>query len=291
MLLSTPTAPGGDAAALPGALESPPLAASSREPTATAATALDVWREILAAHLAARPNAVTAAGDAYPETSHGDVRRAALVFSRELCRPRYDFARLGDTRAAWREALARIHVTAAHLPWDAPYPSNPQFWLSDTRALAQRLAAVDVRRNRLINAQPDGLVHAVSGGDPLTTYLDLRAYFFPRRLVRTDRGWRYPETTVGDVAQIVRIVDAEIARELHDARNPLVVELIEGRLAPWRAAASAVRAAVRVQPSDTPYADNLTLWRAYWRLSGSLAVAHEASAEDARNPLTYRVAS
>ena len=291
MLFPNPAAPGGDGVAPPGATLTPPVPGPPIG-LAPVATALDTWQAILAAHLAARPNAVALTGETYPETTLGDVRRAALQFSRELCQPRYDLANLTGTRAAWRDALARIQASAATVPWEAPYPSNPQFWLGDSRALAQQLAAVDVRRNRLTNVRPDGLSLAVGTGDPMTTYLDLRAYFFARRLVRVDdRGWRYPASTVGDVVQVVRIVEGEIATASRASRNPLVVELIAGHLPRWGEAAAAVNATARVQPSDAPYHDSETLWRAYRRVSIPLAVAHEAAAEEKRNPFVQRVAS
>ncbi len=296
MFIPYPTAAGGDGAAPPGATAAPlvgiisPTGFTPGAPGAAGATALDVWHAILGAHLAARPSALTPTGEAYPETTLGDVRRAALVFSRELCQPRYDLANLTDTRAAWRDALARVQGTAAIVPWDAPYPSNPQFWLGDTRALAQRLAAVDVRRNRLVNARPDGLAQAVGAGDPLTTYLDVRAYFLARRLTRTDeRAWRYPETTVGDVVQIVRIVDGEIARVVGTSRSPEVREFLLSHLPRWRAAAASVPAAARTQPHDAPYVDNANLWRAYRRVSIPLAVARDATNSESRNPFTAPV--
>lgn len=286
MLLPISTAPGGVGAALP---EAAPLVTSSREPP-TAVTALDLWREVLAAHLAARPNAVTPAGDAYPETTHGDVRRAALVFSRELCQPRYDLANLTATREAWREALARIHTGAAGLPWDSLYPSNPQFWLGDARALAQRLAAVDARRNRLVFSPPYDLAHAVAVGDPMTTYLDLRAHFMARRLVRTgEGGWRFPDTTVGDAIQVARIVDAEIASVMRATREPLVMEFVTDRLPLWREVAAQIAATARTVPADAPYPHNERVWRAYRRVSIPLAVAHEAATSAKSTPLTQPV--
>ena len=85
--------------------------------------------------------------------------------------------------------------------------------MSDALALAQRLAEVDRRRNR----QRDGLdLDAFLGdrSDALTTWQDLRAYFLDRRLVRHDgRGGRYPETTVSDVEQVVRIRTGETGKD------------------------------------------------------------------------------
>lgn len=248
-------------------------------------TALDTWNALLTAHLAARPAAVSAAGEVYPACTSGDIRRAALRFSRELCLPRYDLANLAATRAAWRDALERIRALAATVPWGGPYPESERFWLGDTRALAQRLAAVDARRNRLVNADADGLTHAVGVGDPLTTYTDLRAYFLARRLSRTDRGWRYPETTVGDVRQLVRLVELEVAKAVAVAPpGSDAYEVIVGRLGPWHEAAAAVKA-VRDLPADRVYAGNLALWRAYRKVAIPLSVAYDlARADRSRNP-------
>ena len=251
-------------------------------------TALDTWHALIGAHLAARPAAVSAAGEVYPACTSGDIRRAALRFSRELCLTRYDLANLTATRAAWRDALERVRAIAATLPWGGPYPESERFWLGDARALAQRLAAVDARRNRLVNVDADGLTRAVGVGDPLTTYTDLRAYFLARRLTRTDRGWRYPETTVGDVRQLVRLVEVEIGKALAVAPpGSDGHEVIVGRLGAWHQAAAAVEAG-RHLPADRTYPDNLTLWRAYRKVAIPLSVAYDLARAD-RNPFADRV--
>ncbi len=254
-------------------------------------TALDTWHALLTAHLAARPGAVSAAGEVFPESTVGDVRRAALRFSRELCLPRYDLANLTATRAAWRDALARVHAQCAAVPWGAVYPANEQFWLGDARALAQRLAAVDVRRNRLIDASPGGLARAAGAGDPLTTYSDLRAYFLARRLTRTDdRRWRFPETTVGDVAQIVRIVNDEVRRILAAApAGSSARAVLDGHLEPWARIAAAVRATGRGLADDQVYPANVELWRAYRKVAIPLSVARDVAREDARRPFVHQV--
>ena len=241
-------------------------------------TALDTWHALLASHLAARPNAVGAVGTIYPACTVGDIRRAALRFSRELCLPRYDLANLTATRAAWRDALERIRVLVAALPWSAAYPDSERFWLGDSLALAQRLAAVDVRRNRLVGASADGLAQAAGVGDPLTTYSDLRAYFLARRLTRTDdTGWRYPETTVGDARQLVALVDVELRKVADAPPGSATADFLVGRLDGWHRAAAAVEAA-RGEPADRLYADNRALWRAYRKLAIALSVAYDLSA-------------
>ena len=249
-------------------------------------TALDTWRALLASHLAARPNVVGAVGSIYPACTAGDIRRAALRFSRELCLPRYDLANLTATRAAWREALERIRVLVAALPWSAAYSDSERFWLGDTLALAQRLAAVDVRRNRLVNAGADGLAAAVGVGDPLTTYGDLRAYFLARRLARTDdTGWRYPETTVGDARQLVALVAVELRKVVDAPPGSATADFLVGRLDGWHRAAAAVEAA-RGEPADRLYADNRALWRAYRKLAIGLSVAHDVVAHQRQPWLT-----
>ena len=246
------------------------------------ADAVDLWRFLMHAHLAARNAGASVDGEPYPETSVGDVRRAALRFSRALCLPRYDGANLRATRDAWRDACARVEALAAALPWSSPYPENERFWLSDTLALAQRLAEVDRRRSR----NGDGLDLAASLGDrsdALTTWQDLRAYFLARRLARHDgRGLRYPETTVGDVRQIVDLyeVDAKkVLASLVDA--PEARRAVVRQLAAWREVAAAVEDHAARLPATAAYPDNLRFWQATKKLALWLTTGAEVARERA----------
>ncbi len=181
--------------------------------------AFDLWQGLLGSHLETRNAAASTSGEAYPETTAGDVRRASLALSRELCLPRYDFADLTATRAAWRDALTRVHALCARVPWSALYPENERFWLSDALALAQRLAAVDARRNGITHDAANDLQLVGDHSDPIALWNDLRQFFLARRLVRRGtkatrggEGFRYPETNVRDVAQVVQTIGAASAQ-------------------------------------------------------------------------------
>jgi len=238
--------------------------------------AWNLWQGLLGSYLNTRNAGASANGESFPETTAGDVRKASLALSRELCLPRYDFADLAATRAVWGDALARVHATCGAVPWSALYPENERFWLSDSLALAQRLAAVDDRRNAMI-ARADGVLALVADSDPLTTWQDLRAYFVERRMVRVDgEKWRYPETTVGDASQVVRLVDQHVAEivdrvpaETHE-RGWLI-----GHLRRWRPIADAVKAYARQHASDDVYPDNAALWRESRRIAIALSTAHD----------------
>ena len=233
-------------------------------------------------YLASRAHGASATGEAYPETTAGDVRRVAAGFSRQLCLPRYDFADLAATRAAWREADARVTAHCRPLPWSATYPENERFWLSDALALAQRLAAIDARRNSLVESPGGVLTLLGDRSDPLTTWQDLRAYFLARRPIKSDRGWRYPETTVGDVAQIARILDEDLrATTAIAAPGTDAARVIAARLAPWRAVARDVHAFARQHTRDAVYPDNARFWRA----ARSLAIWMSVGADLARADL------
>jgi hypothetical protein len=180
--------------------------------------AWDLWGELFGSYLDTRNAGVSASGEAFPETTVGDVRKASLALSRELCLPRYDFADLAATRAAWRDALARINGLCATLPWATVYPENERFWLSDSLALAQRLAAIDARRNGIELNERGGLALIGDHSDPIDLWQDLRQFFLARRLVRRGtkavrggQGFRYPETTVRDVAQVNQVFGAASA--------------------------------------------------------------------------------
>ena len=238
--------------------------------------AWDLWNELFGSYLDTRNAGVSVDGEAFPETTVGDVRKASLALSRELCLPRYDFADLAATRAAWRDALTRINGLCASLAWAAPYPENERFWLSDSLALAQRLAAVDRRRNAMV-ARDDGVLSLVADSDPLTTWQDLRAYFIARRLVHLDeRKWRYPETTVGDVRQIVRLLNQHVS----DALDRLPATAHEhgwllGHVRRWRPIADAVKAHARQRSGEDRYPDNAAFWRESRKIAIALSTIHD----------------
>lgn len=274
------TAAVGPALSVAPSVLAPPtaVAAPAAAPAATAPDALDRWRTILDTFTAIRPSLVTSDGLIVPETTVGDVQRAALRFSRMLCAPCYDGANLADTRAAWRDALARMQAQVRGAPWAAVYPDNPGWWLSDTRALAQHLAEVDRRRNAIAQA-PSGTITILGGRhDPLLTYLDLRAYFLARRLARSANGWRYPETTVRDVLEIVRIVNEDVAAVVAKLPPGATADwLLDGRIAAWEQVARRVVATARGLPADEPHPENRRMWVEYRRVSIPLSVAAGAA--------------
>lgn len=275
----------GDTAASSHATEGSP--ATRRIIPQRGRTALDLWDALFASYLAARPHGASAIGEAYPETTTGDVRRVAVGLSRQLCLPRYDLADLSATRAAWREADARVTAICRALAWNAPYPENERFWLSDALALAQRLAAVDVRRNSLVESQGGVLTLLGDRSDPLTTWQDLRAYFLARRPIRTERGWRYPETTVGDVAQIARILDEDLRTTTALALpGSDTARALAGRVEPWRVLARDVHTFARRHARDAVYPDNARFWRAAHALAIWMSVGVDVARADAERAAT-----
>ena len=261
--------------------------ASRRADAPDGATALDAWQSLLTTYLGARPVGVSADGEAFPETTTGDVRRIALLLSRELCRPRYDGANLTATRDAWREAVARATSLCAQRAWVDPYPENERFWLSDALALAQRLSAVDVRRNGLITDEHGSPVLMV--GDrvaPLTLWGDLRQFFLGRRTLRrsaTAGRFRYPDTTVGDVVQVATIFDdatkrtAAFATPRRDLR-----QRYDAATALWRTASQRVASVAKDRAALEVYPENERFWlRDTKRLATWLSVLREAALPDA----------
>ena len=242
-------------------------------------TALDVWNQLLLSYLDLRNVGVSATGEAFPETTVGDVQRCVLQFSREHCLPRYDLADLGATREAWRDALARTRALCAPMAWDAIYPENERFWLSDSLALAQRLAAVDARRNAVVTS-PDGVLSVLGDrSDPLTTWQDVRAFYLARRMVRRDeRGWRYPDTTVGDVVQIARVLERDVRDTVAVAPPGSIAAMaLRGRLSPWRPLVRDIDDAARRATLETPFAQNARFWHVTRRLALALSVARDVA--------------
>jgi hypothetical protein len=255
------------------------------EPDIVEGGAYDVWQDLLTSYLDTRNVGVSDVGEAYPETAVGDVKRAMLVLSRELCRPRYDFANLIAARAAWNDAVARATAVCSQLSWNDLYPENERFWLSDALALAQRLAVVDTRRNAIVEDH-QGLIRMLGERtDALTTWNDLRHFLMRRRSCRVDgRGMRYPEATIGDVLQVTQILDEELHR---------VVELLGDAEAPygwygtvrgWREALARVGAAARGRVLESTYIDNERFWRDSKRFAIRLSAYRDLLAAEPRAP-------
>ncbi len=261
----------------------PPAAAPDDEAQFASEGAFDVWQDLLTGYIETRNIGMTAAGEAFPETTAGDVRRVAARLSRELCHPRYDLAGLVETRAAWRDALARADALCARTGWLELYPENERFWLSDSLALAQRLAVVDTRRNAIVHG--DGGLLEVLGdrSDPLTTWQDLAHFYRARRPVRTDvRGLAYPETTIGDVIQVARVIDQDARRTIAMALPySAAASALRGRLGQWRTVAGQLEVHAVNRPLDDTYAWNAAFWRTTRRLAIWLSVARDLARSEA----------
>jgi hypothetical protein len=241
--------------------------------------AWDLWQDLYGSYLETRNAAVSATGESFPDTTTGDVRKASLVLSRELCLPRYDFADLVATRAAWRDALARIHTLCASVPWSAPYPENERFWLSDSFALAQRLAAIDERRNAIVGTIGGVLTILGDRSDPVETWQDVRAFYLARRLVKTDdRGWRYPETSVEDAHSLVHVLNTDVSETVAALPSGSPIQTwVLGHVRRWRPIAEAVKAHARENDGDAPYPDNARLWHAAKRIAIALSSARNVA--------------
>lgn len=230
--------------------------------------AWDLWQGLMTGYLDTRNAATSATGEAFPETSVGDVRKASLALSRELCLPRYDFADLAATRAAWRDALARIQGVCAGLSWAAPYPENERFWLSDSLALAQRLAAIDVRRNGIELTERGSIALIGDHSDPLDLWQDLRQFFLARRLVRRGtkavrggEGFRYPETTVRDVAQVTQTLGSAAAHAVPLLKaNPEIRPHYDALARSWWNVLDNVSKHSKGHGNDDVYPDNEAFW-------------------------------
>jgi len=126
-------------------------------------------------------------------------------------------------------------------------------------------------------ARADGVPSLVADSDPLTTWQDLRAYFLGRRLGHLDdRKWRYPETTVGDVRQVVPLLDqhaSEIVERLPAESHERGWVL--GHVRRWRPVADAVKAHARQHDAEDTYPDNAAFWRASRKIAIALSAAHE----------------
>lgn len=224
----------------------------------------------------------TIEGDAYPETTVGDVRRVALLASRLLCHPRFDFAQIADARSAWRDALARV-ATSSALDWEDRYADNVGFWLRDLRALLQRLDAVLARRNAIRDTPRGPLVIGADLG-LREIWDDLRHWYSERRIVRRRRGLRYPETTVADVRHVAATLTARAGLDSSRTMAQSVVESglgarflsplmrdVDGRQPPlrarwndvvqrWGEVLDRIDHLTRDRSDDDTYPDNARFW-------------------------------
>lgn len=248
-------------------------------PVVAATPILPLWHALRSQYQTIRPVASAPDGETYPETTAGDVRLASIHLSRALCNARFDHAQLTDVRAAWRDALARAAAILTRVGWDAPHPENRRFWLRDSLALAQRLGAVEARRNGItaVDGRP-----LVAGAYPDLTKLwsDLRHWYLERRVARRSRGLQYPETTVADVREVARVISqyagldpsrpyderlASIGGQLLQAVvDQRVASQLVGRwsdaTARWRAVLARIEGLARGRADGDTFPDNPRFW-------------------------------
>ncbi len=176
------------------------------------APVLPLWKSLRTLYLARRPMLIGPDGEAYPDTTVGDVRTIVARLSAALSHPRFDHAQLGDARRAWRAATARVHNIGRGRGWYHTYPDNVSLWWRDTRQLAEALAAVDARRDaiRAVDSLP---TLTVAYTDARILWGDLRHWFLLRRAVRRDRAslLTYPVTTVAEVVRVADLLATAIA--------------------------------------------------------------------------------
>ena len=184
----------------------PPVDDGARDPRPI----LPLWHQLVATYGARRPLVSLADGTgSHPDSLVGDVRRAAARLSWALDHPRFDHARLGSARAAWRAAGERIQRASRGLGWHHRYPENACFWLSDSLDLALALGAIDARRRAI--ASVDGMPQPPCGYlDARALWDDLRHWYLARRPTLRDpvSALLFPVCTRGDHAHVARLLDA-----------------------------------------------------------------------------------
>lgn len=104
---------------------------------------LDLWEATRRFFNARRPVKTGARGFAYPETTNGEVRQLADVWSRVHGRLwRGDLARARQHRDEWRDARSAIEVATAGADPAATFTRNEELWLRWTKRQAIYLSAV-----------------------------------------------------------------------------------------------------------------------------------------------------
>lgn len=184
----------------------PPADGGARDPRPI----LPLWHQLVATYSDRRPLVEVAdVPGSFPDTLVGDVRRAAVRLSWALEHPRFDHARLGAARTAWRAAGDCIQRASRGLGWHHRYPENARFWLGDALDLALALGAVDARR-RAIACVDGAPLPPCSYLDPRALWDDLRHWYMLRRPTERDprSALLFPVCTRGDHAHVARLLDA-----------------------------------------------------------------------------------
>jgi len=98
----------------------------------------------------------------YPETSNGEVRQLAKIWSRLAGQGRRDFAEVEQRREDWKVALAQIAAATTFTDPDLPFPHNEEFWLRWTRRLAIWLGAAQAmpsKREMIVDSVKESISH------------------------------------------------------------------------------------------------------------------------------------
>jgi hypothetical protein len=104
---------------------------------------LDLWEATRRFFKERRPVRVGRHGFTYPDTSNGEVRQLADVWTRIRSRLwRADLARANQHRDEWKEARSTIEIATAGADPSATFKDNDDFWLRWTKRQAIYLSAV-----------------------------------------------------------------------------------------------------------------------------------------------------
>jgi hypothetical protein len=119
-------------------------------------------------------------------------------------------------------------------------------------------------RNLAIELRDNGQLHIKDIADPLDLWLATRRFFSEKRKVLTGAyGWTYPETTNGDVRQLVKVWDGVHAKLW---RSDLARA---GQFrAQWKEAKSAVDVATAGADPAAPFAENERFWLRWTKRQG-----------------------
>jgi len=104
---------------------------------------LDLWEATRRYFKERRPVKTGIGGFTYPETTNGEVRQLADVWSRVHARLwRSDLTRAQQHREAWKEARSAIEIATAGADPNATFTRNDEFWLRWTKRQGIYLSAV-----------------------------------------------------------------------------------------------------------------------------------------------------
>ena len=104
---------------------------------------LDLWEATRRFFKQKRTVKTSAMGWTYPETTNGDVRQLAEVWTRVHDKLwRADLARAAQHKKEWNEARSQIDIATTGADPNAPFGDNERFWLRWTKRQGIYLSAV-----------------------------------------------------------------------------------------------------------------------------------------------------